>query len=316
MNDALKLISKSLKPFGYHVRKFSTPNLLKISTLETSDNEQNIKTARLSVENPHCTKDANLDHMAIYMRTCIRGNRNIDKTARITGVTLEEHTLRCLKSLLKSITYAQKNMNGKTIELIVLDDRSDHEPLSKIKAVVETATCTHTIEITKETGQGNSLHQQFKDGSAKNALVYFCEDDYLHEENAIKTCWDFYDKIMTEMGTHSFIYPQEHPTLYKDLRPSYIILGNDRHWRTIHNATHTFITHGHIVRDFWDYFENTKYVGIKKKRKLGSENRTTNKLFKHIPAFSPMKPAATHLQFEETVPPLYDWRDLWEKNKL
>ncbi|MGH1457036.1 MAG: glycosyltransferase [Alphaproteobacteria bacterium] len=316
MNDALKLLSKSLKPFGYHIRKFNTPNLLKLNAVETPENMQNVKSLRLSIDHPHITKDANTNHMIIYMRTCIRANRNIDKTARITGVTLEEHTLRCLNSLLKSISHAQNHMTGKTIELIVLDDRSDAEPLNKIKALVETATCPHTIKTTKETGQGNSLHQQFKDSSTQNALLYFCEDDYLHEEDAIKTCWEFYDKIMHDMGTHSFIYPQEHPVIYDNLYPSYIVLGSDRHWRTIRNATHTFITHGHIVRDFWDYFENTKYVGVKKKRKLGSEARTTNKLFKHIPAFSPLKPAAVHLQFEETVPPLYDWKNLWESNKI
>ena len=82
---------------------------------------------------------------------------------------------------------------GKSAKLIVLDDRSDADCLEKIKDVLKPLTCSYKIEQTKETGQGNSLHQQFKDSIDKNALVYFCEDDYLHEEDAIKTCWEFYE---------------------------------------------------------------------------------------------------------------------------
>ncbi len=312
MNEVLRLISKGLKPFGYQVRKFKAPNLMKINNV---DGDTAISSLRLATEKPYFTTDCDLDHMIIYMRTCIRANRNIDKTSRITKVNLEENTLRCLRSLVKTIEHAKKNMTGKTIELIVLDDRSDADCLEKIKDVLKPLTCSYKIEQTKETGQGNSLHQQFKDSIDKNALVYFCEDDYLHEEDAIKTCWEFYEKVVNDFVSHTFIYPQEHPVLYSDYYPSYLVLGNDRHWRTIRHATHTFITHSHVVRDFWDYFENTKYVGVRKKRKKGSEAKTTNKLFKHIPAFSPLKPASIHLQFEETVPPLYDWRPLWERMK-
>ncbi len=315
MNEALRLISKSLKPFGYHVRKFKAPNLLKISNVETANNENNIAALRLATDKPYFTSDCNLNHMIVYMRTCIRANRNIDTTARITKVNLEENTLRCLRSLVTTIEHAQKHMSGKTIELVVLDDRSDEECLKNLEKVLAPLTCPYKIEQTKETGQGNSLHEQFKSSIDKNALVYFCEDDYLHEENALQVCWEFYEKIANHFSSHTFIYPQEHPVLYTDHYPSYLVLGKDRHWRTIRHATHTFITHSHVVRDFWDYFENTKYVGVRKKRKKGSEAKTTNKLFKHIPAFSPLKPASIHLQFEETVPPLYDWRPLWDKMK-
>jgi len=313
MNEALRLISKSLKPFGYHVRKFQAPNLLKINNLESGeDNTQNITAPRLSMDKPYWTQDADLSRMVIYVRTCIRANRNIDTTARITQVNLEEHTLRCLRSLVRSVNHALSHNQDRSIELILLDDRSDAEPLTNLEKELKALHCPYTVETTKETGQGNSLHQQFAEGAQQNTLTYFIEDDYLHEENAIDVLWNFYTQITQQLHTHTLLYPQEHPVLYTDHYPSYILLGPDRHWRSIRHATHSFLTHGHVVRDFWNCFENTKYVGIKKKRKLGSEARTTNKLFHHIPAFSPMKPAAIHLQFEDTVPPLYDWRGLWE----
>jgi hypothetical protein len=126
----------------------------------------------------------------------------------------------------------------------------------------------------------------------------------------------FYRDIAALTGSHSVTYPQEHNSLYSHHYPSYIVLGDDRHWRSVRHATHTFLTHGKVVDKYWRYFENTKFVGIRKKRKLGSEARTTNNLFKYLPGFSPMRPCAVHLQFEELLPPFYDWRPLWERSAL
>lgn len=314
MNDALKLLSKSLKPFGYHIRKYKAPNILRIPALEQDDFKSSLSLPKVA-GNGFLPEDANLDQMTIYMRTCIRENRNIDKTKRITGVTLEENTKRCLFSLLRSIEHALKQDKNRSIKLICLDDHSDEIYRKKLEDIISKAPCDNEFRQTNGTGQGKSLHEQFKLGSHENAIVYFCEDDYLHEIDAIDTCWNFYNKITRDLETHSVLYPQEHAVLYSDHYPSYLVLGDDRQWRTIRHATHTFITHGQVVKKFWDYFENTKFVGDKKNRKKGSEAQTTNKLFEKIPGFSPMRPAAVHLQFEETLPPLYDWKPLWEANK-
>lgn len=315
MNDALKLLSKSLKPFGYHIRKYKAPNILRIPALEKNDNFKPSLALPKIIESGFLPSSADLNIMIIYVRTCIRENRNIDKSKRITGVTLEENTKRCLYSLIKSIKHAMTMNSERTIKLICLDDHSDEKYRKTLENIVSQAPCENEFRQTTHTGQGASLHEQFKLGSHDNALVYFCEDDYLHEIDAIDTCWNFYMKVAKDFETHSVIYPQEHAVLYSDHYPSYILLGDDRRWRTIRHATHTFITHGQVVEKFWDYFENTKFVGDKKNRKKGSEARTTNQLFEVIPGFSPMKPAAVHLQFEETLPQLYDWKPLWQENK-
>ncbi len=315
MNDLLRLISKSLKPFGYHVKKYKAPNLLKIANLETKKNASNVKALRQKSGLLTTQKNTTLNEMVVFTRTCIRRDRNIDKRPRITGADTLENTLRCLLSLVKSINHALNQTSARSINLINLDDRSDSEALKKIEHVLSGLKCNFKIEQTTKTGQGASLHQQFLNGRLKNALTYFCEDDYLHEKNAIDVMWNFYQQVKNDHLTHCLIYPQEHNVLYSDYYPSYILKGKDRHWRSIRHATHTFLTHSDIVDKYWDYFENTKYVGIRKKRKKGSEAKTTNRLFKHIPGFSPIKPAAIHLQFEELIPPFYDWEALWDQNK-
>ncbi|MGH1398665.1 MAG: hypothetical protein ACRBCT_05560 [Alphaproteobacteria bacterium] len=308
MNDALKLLSNSLKPFGYQIRKFRAPNLLRLKAAEKENAA--IKTLRNA---GHWTTDANLDSMTVFLRTCMRENRNIDPKPRLGSDDLEDATLRCVNSLITAI-HAARDMGD--ICLVVLDDRSDDAPFARLKALLDTAQCDVEIHTTAQTGQGASLHEQFTRGRDENAILYFVEDDYLHEAHAIRAAWDFYRQIARDFETHALLYPQEHHVLHEDLYPSYVLAAPQCHWRSMHHATHTFITHGHILRDFWEYFENTKYVGIKKKRKLGSEARTTNRLFKHIPGFSPIQPLAVHFQFEGLLPPFYDWKALWEKNKI
>lgn len=311
MNDLLKLASKALKPLGYHIIARGAPNVLRIKNLEKTDD--NIAPLRKGQYGQNQTKDAHLDKFTTYLRICMRENRNIDPKPRLTGQNIEENTLRCVNSLIKSMNAATSLGE---INLIILDDRSDKAALDKIKELLKTANFQFTIQQTQTTGQGASLHEQFTLAKDTNAITYFVEDDFLHEEDGIASAWNFYRQIYRDFKTHCMIHPQEHCSLHSKYYPSYIVASSDRHWRTMRHATHTLLTHSHIVRDYWKYFENTKFVGVKKKRKLGSEAQTTNKVFNHIPGFSPLKPFAVHLQHEGLLPPFYDWKSLWEKNKV
>ncbi|MCK6417443.1 MAG: glycosyltransferase [Alphaproteobacteria bacterium] len=315
MNDALKILSRALRPFGYQIRRFQAPNLLRIPNLEDASNRSNVTIPRAMIANDfggHGIGDSALKSMVIFLRSCVRADRNINKRPRITGHDGAENARRCIQSLVRSVQHSLRNHPDLSLRVIALDDRSDPEFQKALQRILSALPCPWELRQTEISGQGASLYQQFSEARAHNALVYFCEDDYLHEPEAIAQLWTFYKESSTRIGTHMVLYPQEHAVLYADHYPSYLVLGADRHWRTMRHATHTFMTHGHVVRDNWKYFENTKFVGNRKKRRLGSEARTTNLLFKHIPGFSPLKPLAVHLQFEETLPPLYDWRPLWE----
>lgn len=250
----------------------------------------------------------------VCLRTCLRENRNVNPKPRLTGSSLEELTLRCARSLVRSLNDAAAHGGG-SVSLRVLDDRSDAAPLARLKQILADAQVPVDVTTTTTPGQGPSLHEQFDWARRLDGLVYFVEDDWLHEEGGIRAMWDFYRDTAARIGGPLVIAPQEHGSLYMDHPPSYLVLGRDRRWRTIHNATHTLFTHAHVVRDHWDCFENTRFVGTKK-RKLGSERATTNRLFEIMPAFSPIRPTAVHLQYDEILPPFFDWRPLWNQNKV
>jgi hypothetical protein len=310
MNEVLRILDRLLKRQGYTIKQHSEYNLLPLKDFAGFTEQKKVYESFNSNVNPG---QDNLEKLEICLRTCINDKRAKQKRHELTDVSLEEHLLKCINSLLISINEAlQYDIN---INLTIFDDRSNKDTLDKIKSLCDELKCSWSVITTEEPGQGKSLHQHFSYAKDKDALFYFCEDDYLHIPSAIHEMIDFYKKMYAQTATHLLIHPQEHEFIYNGYSyPSYILLGENRRWRTVSDATHTFFTHSNIVKDYWEYFENTKFVGSKEKRRLGSEKETTNHLFEHIPGFSPIPAVAIHFQTEDCIPPFFDWGQLWENN--
>ncbi len=311
MNEALRILDRLLKKRGYSIKRHPQYNLLPLKNFNNLEAQKKVYESFSSNKDFECD---NTDKIEIYLRTCINEKRTRGIHSELTKVSLEEHLIRCIHSLVLAVNHAADN--GLKISLVIFDDRSDQDVLDKLNQLCDKLKCEWLIKTTKETGQGASLHEHFAYAKDREALIYFCEDDYLHVSSAISEMVYFYRKVYKETGSHILIHPQEHELIYSQYYyPSYILRGENRRWRTISNATHTFLTHSNVVKQYWQYFENTKYVGIKEKRHLGSEKKTTNYLFNHIPGFSPIPAVAVHLQSEESLPPFFDWKPLWEQSK-
>lgn len=314
MNEFLRIARRTFKRFGYDLKKAGKFTLLPLQ----NQRDPHLKVAyeAFDQDKPH-SRDvlgSNLDKLIIYIRTCLRSNRNIDTTPRFTGVSTAETIFRCVRSTIRSINHAYHQEGGKQLEVVILDDHSDASYLLKIQELCQEIQCPWKIQTTRETGQGQTLREQFELAKPLDALCYFCEDDYLHEPSAIWEMWHFYRQMVDQTNSHMVLHPQECEPLYLTHYPSYIIAGEKRHWRTTSHATHVLFTHSHVVRLYWAYFENTKYVGNRKYRHLGSESKTTNLLFQHIPGFCPLPAVAGHAQFEFSLPPCFNWEKIWEEN--
>lgn len=308
MNNALRILDKLLKKRGYTIKKHPKYNLLPLKNFQ---NNPLLKRAYDTFDKKEKTiLSDNISNLNICLRTCINDKRAGHSYNELTGVATDQHLLKCIRSLIISINEAV-NSNQK-IKLTVFDDRSDNASLKKINDLLNIAKCDWEIIETKNTGQGSSLHEHFSFARDKNSLFYFCEDDYLHTVSAINEMINFYKDIYEETSAHLLIHPQEHELIYSQINyPSYILEGKHRRWRTISHATHTFFTHSSVVGKHWKYFDDTKYVGHKEKRQLGSEKQTTDKLFNHIPGFSPIPAVAVHLQSQDSLPPFFDWKEIW-----
>jgi len=309
MNEVLRLLDRVLKKRGYSIKKHPEYNLLPLKDFAGFSTQKKVYDTFGS--NSEVKLD-NTNKLEVYLRTCINDKRAKGKRSELTNTNFDEHLLKCINSLLISINEAKEN--NVDVSLTIFDDRSTSSVIDKINELCKKLKCEWKIITTEKTGQGSSLYEHFSYAKDKDSLIYFCEDDYLHEEQAISEMVNFYKKVYMQTGTHLLIHPQEHELMYSQYNyPSYILLGENRRWRTMSHATHTFFIHSKVVKSYWQYFENTKYVGIKEKRHLGSEKKTTDQLFNHIPGFSPIPAVAVHLQTEACLPPFFDWRTLWKK---
>ncbi len=315
MNELLRLLRKAVRPFGYDVRKKQAYNLLRVKGLERLPALRTPLAVFDREAGPD--PDVTLDRVRICIRTCLGEARDLRRHVDLTGVPLEEHMLRCLLSTVASVNEAVAAAPGADIEVRIFDDHSDAGSRARLERLFAGLDCPWTLRTTAGTGQGASLIEQFEYARGENAVIYFCEDDYLHEASAIREMWNFYRQVHQASGTHLLIHPQEGESLFNNAYyPSYILLGEARRWRTMSHATHVFMTHGRVVEEYWRYFENTRFVGDPKKRRLGSESRTTNRLFEHIPGFCPLPAVAAHMQAEGLLPPFFDWRGLWAQYPL
>lgn len=189
MNEVLRILDKLLKKQGYAIKKHPEYNLL---PLKDFNNFPEQKKVYESFNPNNNAKQDNIDKLEICLRTCINDKRAKGKRSELTNVSLEEHLLKCIKSLIISTNEALKqNIN---IKFTVFDDRSDRAVLDKLEKLCADLKCDWQIITTEKTGQGESLHQHFSYAKDKNALVYFCEDDYLHIPTAIYEMLGFYKK--------------------------------------------------------------------------------------------------------------------------
>lgn len=311
MNEMLRILDRLLKKSGYAIKKHPEYNLLPLKDFNNLVNQEKIYK---TFNSNNKIRQSNVDELEICLRTCINEKRARGRRNELTGLSLEAHLLKCISSLIASANEAIEQ--GIKIKFTVFDDRSEQLTYNKIQSLLKKLQCKHNIVTTTKTGQGASLLEHFTYAKGKNGLFYFCEDDYLHIPSAIKDMMVFYKKIYEQTSSHLLIHPQEHELIYSQFNyPSYILLGENRRWRTMSHATHTFFTHSDVVTKYWNYFENTKYMGLEdsKLRHLGSEKKTTDRVFNYIPGFSPIPAVAVHLQAEHCLPPFFNWREIWDR---
>lgn len=309
MGEIIRLLKKILRPLGYDVRRFGAYALLPFPG--ETDYPEAVTARRQFEAGAVGPGEGRLDRLRIVVRTCIRLDRNPKNPHGVAGGPLDELVEHCLGSVVRSVNAALAEAEHPEIEVTILDDHSEPEYVELIRRVASPLACPWRIVTTAVKGQGPSLHEQFTNARTEDALYYFCEDDYLHEESAIIEMWRFYRQIYAETRRHLVLHPQNESTYRGSLYPSYLVLSPTRYWRTTAHMTHVLFTHAFVLRDHWDCFENAKFIGDKRHYRRGSESRTTNRLFTRLMGFTPIPPLAGHLQNEDTLPPLFDWRKLW-----
>lgn len=134
-----------------------------------------------------------------------------------------------------------------------------------------------------------------------NELHYIVEDDYLHTKDAIRILENTLDEW------DSFAVSYDYPDRYLSTDPKCtVLLGVDRHWRTVTSATMTALAKGTT----WLRYMPQLYAAGPT-----SNDSVFETIFIDIRCISPLPGVASHMT-DKHISPLVDWESIWNSQDI
>ena len=260
-----------------------------------------------------------------------RTNTNIEIWDQNKRRVFEEKKIiyveKSLKSLVKSLFASNRDIPLLDIKLIILDDNSSTENLQRIKKVVEASNIKYEIlnhditkyknliknQKTKDTFSNlSSLLTSFSLGKNYGKdLIFFVEDDYIHFESMITEVIRTFERISSQIGKDIFVCPSDYPYFYMNNEKTNVLIGNNRHWRSINKTLCTFFTSKNLLNKYWNNFE---------KNCLDRHNpfeKYLNEIYSKELCISPLKSLSVHMTNINSsygLSPFIDYKKIWEEN--
>lgn len=339
-NFLSKLFVKIIRKFGYEIIDQAN---LEVPTSDSYANENLSKSGNESTTIPlGSTKITNkVNSLTIIIRSYTFGDVNDNKVMldqskkRIFEFPKIEYTLRTIKSIIRSCELAKNFFKDLKIKILITDDKSTEENLSKIKNLLKSTNIQSKIinleenefqnEISKTDTEGNKISKNMISNmrnilksikiseNEESDLFYFLEDDYIHIEEAITEMLFTYEKISSQLNKELFLCPADYPYLYSTIDDTKLFFGNMRHWRTINETLITFLTSKKMIKK---YINELKLMGTKRHHPMEMK---LHEIYKNEYCLSPIPSLAMHATNINTIyglPPNFNWKKIWEENKL
>ena len=339
-NFLSKLLVKIIRKFGYEIVDQAN---LEVPTSDTYAHENLSKSGNKSTTIPlGSTKITNkVNSLTIIIRSYTFGDVNDNKVMldqskkRIFEFPKIEYTLRTIKSIIRSCELAKKFFKDLKIKILITDDKSTEENLSKIKNLLKSTNIQSKIinleenefqnEISKTDTEGNEISKNMISNmrnilksieiseNEDSDLFYFLEDDYIHIEEAITEMLFTYEKISSQLNKELFLCPADYPYLYSSIDDTKLFFGNMRHWRTINETLITFLTSKNMIKK---YLNELKLMGTKRHHPMETK---LHEIYKKEFCLSPIPSIAMHATNINTIyglPPNFNWKKIWEENEL
>ena len=322
-----KLFIKLTKIIGYEIidqNDFSSPTLNKKLNQDLST--INKKSIVLPLGEVKITKTVNSILVIFTTNTDIeiwdQNKRRLFELPKI------EYSLRSLNSLINSIKFCKNKYQNIKFKIIIVDDKSKDENLSKMKNLITRSNLNiklisldhkkYTDVIKKQNNYQDfsnlaSLLECFMIGKEQGEdLVYFVEDDYLHFEPMMEEMIASYERIASQVNKDIFMCPADYPYLYMSNEKTNILIGNKRHWRTINQTLCTFMTTKTLLNKYWDNFYNNCLD------RHDPFEKYLNEIYKKEICISPIKSLSLHMTNINSsygLSPFIDYKKIWEENE-
>ena len=321
-----KLFIKLSKIIGYEIidqNDFSSPTLNRKLNQDLST--INKKSIVLPLGEVKITKKVNSILVIIRTNTDVElFNQNKRRLFELPKI---EYSLRSLNSLINSIKFCKNKYQNIKFKIIIVDDKSKDENLSKMKNLITKSNLNIKLISLDHKKYKNVIKKQSSNQTFSNLasllecfmigkeqgedLVYFVEDDYLHFEPMMEEMIASYERIASQVNKDIFMCPADYPYLYMSNEKTNILIGNKRHWRTINQTLCTFMTTKTLLNKYWDNFYNNCLD------RHDPFEKYLNEIYEKEICISPIKSLSLHMTNINSsygLSPFIDYKKIWEEN--
>ena len=328
-----KIFIKLCRLFGYEIidqNTFSVPTQNK--SLNESLSKQGIKSINLPLGEVQITRK--VKSLDILIRSCASVGMLTQSKQRIFEKEKIEYTLRSINSIIRSSKFAKELMPNLNINLTVIDHNSGEQNLKKIQNLLDNSNLNHNLinldlsEFDTRIKKTNAKNENVTPNQLSNMsniykslelskklddLIYFVEDDYIHELNSISEMILTYERIASQISNELILCPTDYPYLYTKTENTNVFLGEKSHWRKINETLCTFLTSKQIVEKHW-----AKLMSMCEFEHYPFES-PLHEIYKEELCLSPIPSIAIHCTNINSIyglSPNKDWKKIWEDNKI
>lgn len=327
-NFLKKIIIKVIRKLGYEI---IDQNNLIMPTNDKEINENlnilNKKSITLPLGEVKITRK--IENLLIIFRSFTNENKLLSQNKkRLFESEKKEYTFRSLVSLCQNINNIKNKFKNFNVSLEIIDDNSQKNVVNQMQDICIKHNISfkiNNLDITKYEKRmnfrdnsrmlaHNSHIVQSKELALKSEfdLLYFVEDDYVHEEDALIEMIYSYQKLASQFNDEVVLCPTDYPYLYVEPRNTLNFIGHKKHWRLIDQSLCTYLISKKTLEKYWAYYEDMFL------NNYNPYEKPLHELYKKINCFSPMPSLSLHLANINSIyglSPLKDWIKIWNKNQ-
>ena len=328
-----RLFIKLCRILGYEIidqSKFYIPTQKK--SINESLSVPGLKSITLPLGETKITRPVTA--LTVIFRSCTNVNMLTQNKKRLFDEKKSEYTFRSLNSIISSLKLAKKTFSSIDFNIVVIDYNSNENDLEKIKNQLKNSNFDHSLisldmsEFKQKINKLNAKNEKVTDNQISNMsniykslliakkqckdLIYFVEDDYLHQVEAFKEMIFSYERISSQISRELILCPADYPYLYTKIEPTNIFIGSTKHWRKVDETLCTFLISNKLLEKYWD-----KFVSMCEFEHYPFE-KPLHEIYKSEYCLSPIPSLALHCTNINSIfglSPNLDWKKIWENSE-
>ena len=328
-----KIFVKICRFFGYEIidqSNFYVPTQEK--SLNANLNIQGKKSITLPLGETKISRKVKA--LTVIYRSCTSVNMLTQNKKRLFDKEKSEYTFRSLNSIIASLNQAKKSFPQIEFDVVVIDYNSKKNDVDQMKKQLNKSYFNNSIislninefkdkikkvnaenkDVTEnQVSNMSNIHKSLLIAKKQcNDLVYFVEDDYLHQKDAISEMIFTYERIASQTNRELILCPTDYPYLYTKIDSTNIFLGSTKHWRVVDETLCTFLTSSNMLQKHWD-----KFISMCQFEHKPFE-QPLHDIYKLEYCLSPIPSLALHCTNVNSIyglSPTMNWKKIWEENE-